>query len=89
MSQVERTRAALEDINGDDAILIIHSGTIRATLSIALGATPRSSLSFVVDPLSITAARRHLHSRHALADRPENGARAKLARPGACKKTEA
>jgi alpha-ribazole phosphatase len=34
--------------------MVIHSGTVRAALAIALGIAPESALSFRVDPLSLT-----------------------------------
>ena len=37
-----------------DAILVVHSGTIRAVLAIALDLAPDNALRFVIDPLSLT-----------------------------------
>ena len=37
-----------------DAVLVVHSGTIRAVLAIALDLAPDSALRFVIDPLSLT-----------------------------------
>jgi alpha-ribazole phosphatase len=37
-----------------DIVLIVHSGTIRAALAIALDLPAERALSFVVDPLSLT-----------------------------------
>jgi alpha-ribazole phosphatase len=37
-----------------DVILVVHSGTIRAALAIALDVAPDSALRFVIDPLSLT-----------------------------------
>jgi alpha-ribazole phosphatase len=33
---------------------VVHSGTIRAALGIALGIEPEAALRFVIDPLSLT-----------------------------------
>jgi alpha-ribazole phosphatase len=35
-------------------ILVVHSGTIRAALAVALDCSAESALRFVVDPLSLT-----------------------------------
>jgi alpha-ribazole phosphatase len=37
-----------------NVVLVVHSGTIRATLAIALDIAPDSALRFVIDPLSLT-----------------------------------
>jgi alpha-ribazole phosphatase len=37
-----------------DVVLVVHSGTIRAALAVALGLTPENALRFVINPLSIT-----------------------------------
>ena len=37
-----------------DVVLVVHSGTIRAVLAIALDLAPDSALRFVIDPLSLT-----------------------------------
>jgi alpha-ribazole phosphatase len=37
-----------------EGVLVVHSGTIRAVLAIALDLTPDSALRFVIDPLSLT-----------------------------------
>jgi alpha-ribazole phosphatase len=37
-----------------DAVLIVHSGTIRAALAVALDIAPESALRFAIDPLSVT-----------------------------------
>jgi alpha-ribazole phosphatase len=34
--------------------LVVHSGTIRAALCVALDLTPQAALRFVIDPLSLT-----------------------------------
>ena len=35
-------------------MLVVHSGTVRAVLAIALELAPDSALRFVIDPLSLT-----------------------------------
>lgn len=37
-----------------DAVLLVHSGTIRAVLAVALDLAADSALRFAVDPLSLT-----------------------------------
>jgi alpha-ribazole phosphatase len=37
-----------------DVVLVVHSGTIRAVLAIALDLAPEGALRFVIDPLSVT-----------------------------------
>jgi alpha-ribazole phosphatase len=52
--QVARVREGLRRIAAGPAILVVHSGTIRAALCIALEISPRAALRFVIDPLSVT-----------------------------------
>ncbi len=52
--QIERARAGLVSLPAGDAVLVVHSGTIRAVLAIALDLAPDSALRFVIDPLSLT-----------------------------------
>ena len=52
--QVARVRLGLAQIGAGPATLVVHSGTIRAALCIALDLTPQAALRFVVDPLSLT-----------------------------------
>ena len=52
--QIIRVRRGLDRIDPGSAILVVHSGTIRAALSIALGIEPEAALRFVIDPLSLT-----------------------------------
>jgi alpha-ribazole phosphatase len=52
--QVVRVREGLSKIAPGSAILVVHSGTIRATLCVALDIAPASALRFVIEPLSIT-----------------------------------
>jgi len=52
--QVTRVRLGLSRIGAGSAALVVHSGTIRAALCIALDLTPHAALRFVIDPLSLT-----------------------------------
>ncbi|QOZ53969.1 histidine phosphatase family protein [Bradyrhizobium sp. CCBAU 53338] len=52
--QVARVRRGLARIGPGPATLVVHSGTIRAALCIALDLTPQAALRFVIDPLSLT-----------------------------------
>jgi alpha-ribazole phosphatase len=52
--QIARVRQGLRQIETGSATLVVHSGTIRAALCIALGITPQAALRFVIHPLSIT-----------------------------------
>lgn len=52
--QVARVRLGLSRIEAGPATLVVHSGTIRAALCIALDLTPQAALRFVIDPLSLT-----------------------------------
>jgi alpha-ribazole phosphatase len=52
--QIARVRLGLASIGTGAATLVVHSGTIRAALCIALDLTPQAALRFVIDPLSIT-----------------------------------
>jgi alpha-ribazole phosphatase len=52
--QIARVRQGLRRIETASAILVVHSGTIRAALSIALDLAPRAALRFVIHPLSVT-----------------------------------
>jgi alpha-ribazole phosphatase len=54
VDQIARARAGLVTLPTGDAVLVVHSGTIRALLAIALDLAPDSALRFVVDPLSLT-----------------------------------
>ncbi|EME70582.1 fructose-2,6-bisphosphatase [Paramagnetospirillum caucaseum] len=57
-AMVERVRAALEQITaaqaGRDILAVVHAGTVRAALAVALGLTPEQALRFAVKPLSLT-----------------------------------
>jgi alpha-ribazole phosphatase len=37
-----------------DVVLVVHAGTVRAALAIALDLAPEPALRFVIDPLSLT-----------------------------------
>lgn len=52
--QTVRVRRGLGQLAAGSAILVVHSGTIRAALCIALDLTPEAALRFVIDPLSLT-----------------------------------
>ena len=52
--QVGRVRVGLDALPPGDAVLVVHSGTVRAALSIALQIAPEPALRFVIDPLSLT-----------------------------------
>lgn len=52
--QVARVRRGLDQIAQGSANLVVHSGTIRAALCIALDLTPEAALRFVINPLSLT-----------------------------------
>jgi alpha-ribazole phosphatase len=54
VDQIERARAGLATLPAGDAVLVVHSGTIRSVLAIALDLAPDSALRFVIDPLSLT-----------------------------------
>jgi alpha-ribazole phosphatase len=54
VDQIDRARAGLARLPAGDAVLVVHSGTIRAVLAIALDLVPDSALRFVIDPLSLT-----------------------------------
>lgn len=52
--QVARVLLGLSRVGAGPATLVVHSGTIRAVLCIALDLTPQTALRFVIDPLSLT-----------------------------------
>jgi len=52
--QIKRVRLGLDQIDPGSAILVAHSGTIRAALGVSLEVEPGSALRFVIDPLSLT-----------------------------------
>ena len=54
VDQIARARAGLARLPAGDAVLVVHSGTIRAALAIALDLSPDNALRFAIDPLSLT-----------------------------------
>ncbi|WP_076865119.1 histidine phosphatase family protein [Bradyrhizobium mercantei] len=52
--QIARARSGLARLPAGDVVLVVHSGTIRAVLAIALELAPELALRFVIDPLSLT-----------------------------------
>jgi alpha-ribazole phosphatase len=54
VDQIARASAGLAALPAGDVVLVVHSGTIRAALAIALDLAPESALRFVIDPLSLT-----------------------------------
>ncbi|OCK54170.1 histidine phosphatase family protein [Bradyrhizobium sp. LMTR 3] len=52
--QIARVQDGLRKIAAGPATLVVHSGTIRAALCLALDIAPQAALRFVIDPLSIT-----------------------------------
>ena len=52
--QMVRVRRGLDHIDPGAAILVVHSGTIRAALGISLAIAPEAALRFAIDPLSLT-----------------------------------
>ena len=54
VDQIGRTVTGLEALPSGDAVLVVHSGTVRAVLAIALDLAPDAALRFVIDPLSLT-----------------------------------
>ncbi len=54
VDQIGRAAAGLATLPAGDVVAVVHSGTIRAVLAIALDLAPDSGLRFVIDPLSLT-----------------------------------
>ena len=54
VDQIDRARDGLARLPAGEAVLVVHSGTVRAVLAIALELKPDSALRFVIDPLSLT-----------------------------------
>ena len=52
--QISRTAAGLAALPAGEVILVVHSGTIRSALAIALDLSADAALRFVIDPLSLT-----------------------------------
>jgi len=54
VDQIKRVADGLAPLPAGDAVLVVHSGTIRAALAIALDLSAESALRFVIEPLSLT-----------------------------------
>jgi len=54
VDQIARTNEALASMPSGDVILVVHSGTVRAALAVALDLSPEAALRFIIDPLSLT-----------------------------------
>ena len=52
--QIVRVGDGLATLPPGDVVLVVHSGTVRAALAIALGMVPEPALRFAIDPLSLT-----------------------------------
>jgi len=52
--QIARVREGLAKLPAGDVILVVHSGTVRASLAIALDLPPEAALRFAIDPLSLS-----------------------------------
>jgi alpha-ribazole phosphatase len=52
--QITRVREGFAKLPAGDVILVVHSGTVRAALAIALDLAPEVALRFTIDPLSLT-----------------------------------
>jgi alpha-ribazole phosphatase len=62
VDQIARVTHGLATLPPGDVVLVVHSGTIRAALAIALDIEPASALRFVIDPLSLTRIDRLDHA---------------------------
>jgi len=54
VDQIGRTVDGLAKLPAGDVVMVVHSGTIRAVLAVALDLSPDAALRFVIDPLSLT-----------------------------------
>lgn len=52
--QIVRVRDGLATLPAGEVVLVVHSGTVRAALAIALEMSPEPALRFAIDPLSLT-----------------------------------
>jgi alpha-ribazole phosphatase len=52
--QITRVRECFANLPAGDVIGVVHSGTVRAALAIALDLAPEAALRFAIDPLSLT-----------------------------------
>jgi alpha-ribazole phosphatase len=58
VDQIGRTFDGLASLPAGDVVMVVHSGTVRAVLAIALDLSPDTALRFVIDPLSLTQIER-------------------------------
>ncbi len=54
VDQIGRTVNGLSALPAGETVLVVHSGTIRAVLAVALELSPDAALRFVIEPLSLT-----------------------------------
>jgi alpha-ribazole phosphatase len=54
VDQIARANRGLAALPAGDVVAVVHSGTIRALLAIALDLEPDGALRFVIEPLSLT-----------------------------------
>jgi alpha-ribazole phosphatase len=54
VEQIARVRAGFAKLPVGDVIMVVHSGTVRAALAIALDLSSEAALRFTIDPLSLT-----------------------------------
>jgi len=54
VDQIGRTVDGLAGLPAGDVVLVVHSGTVRAVLAVALDLSADAALRFVIDPLSLT-----------------------------------
>jgi alpha-ribazole phosphatase len=54
VEQIARVRAGFANLPTGDVIMVVHSGTVRAALAIALDLSAEAALRFAIDPLSLT-----------------------------------
>jgi alpha-ribazole phosphatase len=54
VDQIDRAKTGLANLPAGDVVCVVHSGTVRAVLAIALELAPDNALRFVIDPLSLT-----------------------------------
>ncbi|MBR1217463.1 histidine phosphatase family protein [Bradyrhizobium sp. U87765 SZCCT0131] len=54
VDQIARVAEGIAALPDGDVVLVVHSGTVRAALAVALDLAPEHALRFVIDPLSLT-----------------------------------
>ncbi|MEW6642281.1 MAG: histidine phosphatase family protein [Pseudomonadota bacterium] len=54
VDQIARVSEGIAQLPDGDVVLVVHSGTVRAALAVALGLAAEKALRFVIDPLSLT-----------------------------------